>query len=81
MIFSRPVVAWLGSARRGRARQGAARQHVPQYGNWDDFLRAGRGRARLGVAGRGTAGPGGARQGMAKRLPVGGITGNFVGNN
>jgi hypothetical protein len=48
MIFSR-----IGSARQGMARPGAARQHVTQYGNWDNFLKAGQCAAGHGRAGRG----------------------------
>ena len=65
MIFSR-----RGAARRGQAGPGRARQHVTQYGNWDNF--SGPGSARLGTARRCVA-----RRGRAKRLPVGGITGHF----
>ena len=50
MIFSR-----IGSARQGMARPGAARQHVTQYGNWDNFLKAPLGGARHGRARRGKA--------------------------
>lgn len=70
MIFSRHGKARSGLARPGRAWAGMARQHVTQYGNWDNF--SGRGRARYGKAG-----PGRAWTGKAKRLPVGGITGHF----
>lgn len=65
MIFSR-----IGSARQGMARPGAARQHVTQYGNWDNF-------SRHDLAGLGKAWRGPARRGKAKRLPVCGITGHF----
>ena len=46
----------------GMARRGEARQHVTQYGNWDNF-------SRLRWAVRGMAGPGAARQG---NTPAGG---------
>ena len=51
-----------GAAWHGRAWPGLARQHVTQYGNWDNF-------SGHGLARRGGARPGVARQG---KTPAGG---------
>ena len=72
-----------GAAWHGRAWPGLAGQHVTQYGNWDNFLKARIGAVRIGLAGqgaawRGEAWRGGARQ-YACRCAV--TPDTFVGNN
>ena len=42
-------------AGQGVAGPGLARLHVPQYGNWDNFLKALRDKAGLGAARLGSA--------------------------